>query len=211
MKTLAAHPLPEEGFVGMEIRGDLLTDKENAGAALLDAIKELRGFQEVPIGTYRGFAMSAFYEPFQNTYILNLKGEMTHRVELGTDPRGNLIRIENALNQMPNRLQAVQNQLATLEQQQEAAKAEYGKPFPQEQELAEKTARLIELDLELNLDGRNEPEVVPNDAVAKAAPTIADLIHQKDRPPITELLRMKPPEHDTADRSHTHKITHEAR
>ena len=211
IKTLAEHPLPEEGFIGMEIRGDLLTDKENAGAALLDAIKDLRGFQEVPIGTYRGFAMSAFFEPFQNSYILNLKGEMTHRVELGKDPRGNLIRIENALNQMPNRLQAVQNQLATLEQQQEAAKAEYGKPFPQEQELAEKTARLIELDLELNLDGRNEPEVVPNDAVAKAAPTIADLIHQKDRPPITELLRMKPPEHDTADRSHTHKITHEAR
>jgi len=191
MKTLAAHPLPEEGFVGMEIRGDLLTDKENAGAALLDAIKELRGFQEVPIGTYRGFAMSAFYEPFQNTYILNLKGEMTHRVELGTDPRGNLIRIENALNQMPNRLQAVQNQLATLEQQQEAAKAEYGKPFPQEQELAEKTARLIELDLALNLDGHNEPELVPNDSVAKAAPTIAELMEREDRPPITEILKMK--------------------
>ena len=197
MKTLAAHPLPEEGFVGMEIRGDLLTDKENAGAALLDAIKDLRGFQEVPIGTYRGFAMSAFFEPFQNSYILNLKGEMTHRVELGKDPRGNLIRIENALNQMPNRLQSVQNQLATREQQQAAAKAEYGKPFPQEQELAEKSARLIALDLELNLDGRNEPEAVPNDVVAKRSPSITDFIDKENRPPITALLKMKPPVSDT--------------
>ena len=211
MKTLAAHPLPEEGFVGMEIRGDLLTDKENAGAALLDAIKELRGFQEVPIGTYRGFAMSAFYEPFQNTYILNLKGEMTHRVELGTDPRGNLIRIENALNQMPSRLQAVQNQLATLEQQQEAAKAEYGKPFPQEQELAEKTARLIELDLELNLDGRNEPEAIPSDEVAKRTPTIGELMSREDRPPITEILKMKQPFTDSPDESRHKTHNREAR
>ena len=211
MKTLAAHPLPEEGFTGMEIRGDILTDKENAGAALLDAIKDLRGYEDVPIGTYRGFELSAFFDPFQNKLILNLKGEMTHRVELGKDALGNLTRIENALARMPQRLESVKVQLETLYQQQEAAKAEYGKPFPQEQELAEKTARLIELDLALNLDGRNQPEAVPNDAVAKGAPTIADLIHQKDRPPITELLRMKPPVHNAADRSHTPKITHEAR
>ena len=198
IKTLAAHPLPEEGFVGMEIRGDVLTDKENAGAALLDAIKELRGFQEVPIGSYRGFAMSAFYEPFQNAYILNLKGEMTHRVELGTDPRGNLIRIENALAQMPNRLQSVRNQLETLEQQQTAAKAEYGKPFPQEQELAEKTARLIELDLELNLDGRNEPEAIPSDEVAKREGPLP----KSERPSVLAMLEQKPPPREMPEHPH---------
>jgi len=198
MKTLAAHPLPEEGFVGMEIRGDVLTDKENAGAALLDAIKELRGFQEVPIGSYRGFAMSAFFEPFQNTYILNLKGEMTHRVELGTDPRGNLIRIENSLAQMPNRLQSVHNQLETLEQQQAAAKAEYGKPFPQEQELAEKTARLIELELDLNLDGRNEPEAIPSDEVAKRE----DPLPKSARPSVLALLEQTPPPRETPEHPH---------
>ena len=211
IQTLAAHPLPEEGFVGMEIRGDILTDKENAGAALLDAIKDLRGFQEVPIGTYRGFAMSAFFEPFQNAYILNVKGEMTTRVELGTDPRGNLIRIENALNQLPNRLQAVKNQLTTLEQQQEVARAEYGKPFPQEQELAEKTARLIELDLALNLDGRNEPEAIPSDEVAKREPTIGEWMDRPDRPPITELLKMKQPSADAPDEPRRKTHNHEPR
>ncbi|MGN1307873.1 MAG: helicase-related protein, partial [Faecousia sp.] len=198
MKTLTAHPLPEEGFVGMEIRGDILTDKENAGASLLDAIKELRGFQEMPIGTYRGFAMSAFYEPFQNACILNLKGEMTHRVELGNDPRGNLTRIENSLAQMPNRLQAVQNQLATLEQQQTAAKAEYGKPFPQERELAEKTARLIELDLELNLDGRGNMETIPDDTAAKRDGPLP----KSERPSVLAMLEQKPPSRETSYHPH---------
>ena len=112
---------------------------------------------------------------------------------------------------MPNRLQSVQNQLDTLEQQQSAAKAEYGKPFPQEQELAEKSARLIALDLELNVDGRNEPEAVPNDAIAKQAPTIAELMERKDRPPITEILKMKQPSADSPDVSHHKSHDYETR
>ena len=173
MQTLAAHPLPAEGFVGMEIRGDRLTDKENAGAALLDTCKEVKGKDPVQIGSYRGFTMSVAFDSMWKTYTLTLKGQMTHRVELGSDARGNLVRIENALDKMPERLRSVQEQLENLYNQQAAAKAEVGKPFPQEQELTAKTARLIELDMELNLDGKGQPQ--PEQAIAKSArPSVLD-------------------------------------
>ena len=166
MKTLAEHPHPEDGFAGMEVRGDTLTDKENAGAALLDACKEVKGTDPVPVGSYRGFAMSVQFDAWKQEYTLLLKGQMTHRATLGTDPRGNLTRIDNALSQMPQRLEAVKNQLDNLYQQQAAAKAEVGKPFPQEQELRDKSARLAELDVLLNMDGRGRP--APEAVLAKS-------------------------------------------
>ena len=98
MKTLAEHPHPADGFAGMTVRGDVLTDKENAGAALVDAFKEVKGLEPVPVGSYRGFQMSLTLEDFGRDYVLTLKGQMTHRVTLGKDPRGNLTRIDNALN-----------------------------------------------------------------------------------------------------------------
>ena len=188
MQTLAAHPLPVEGFIGMEIRGDKLTDKENAGAALLDACKEVKGKDPVQIGSYRGFTMSVAFDSFQQEYTLTLRGQMTHRVELGTDARGNLVRIENALEKMPERLRNVQDQLENLYNQQAAAKAEVGKPFPQEQELAEKTARLIELDVELNLDSKGQAQ--PEQAIAKSA-----------RPSVLDKLKA-PPVRGTPDKPH---------
>ena len=166
MKTLAEHPHPEDGFAGMEVRGDTLIDKENAGAALLDACKEVKGSDPVPVGSYRGFAMSVQFDAWKQEYTLLLKGQMTHRATLGTDPRGNLTRIDNALSQMPQRLEAVKNQLDNLYQQQAAAKAEVGKPFPQEQELRDKSARLAELDVLLNMDGRGRP--APEAVLAKS-------------------------------------------
>ena len=188
MQTLAAHPLPAEGFVGMEIRGDRLTDKENAGAALLDTCKEVKGKDPVQIGSYRGFTMSVAFDSMWKTYTLTLKGQMTHRVELGSDARGNLVRIENALDKMPERLRSVQEQLENLYNQQAAAKAEVGKPFPQEQELAAKTARLIELDMELNLDGKGQPQ--PEQAIAKSA-----------RPSVLDRLKV-PPVHSAPEKPH---------
>ena len=188
MQTLAAHPLPAEGFVGMEIRGDQLTDKENAGAALLDTCKEVKGKDPVQIGSYRGFTMSVAFDSMWKTYTLTLKGQMTHRVELGSDARGNLVRIENALDKMPERLRSVQEQLENLYNQQAAAKAEVGKPFPQEQELAAKTARLIELDMELNLDGKGQPQ--PEQAIAKSA-----------RPSVLDRLKA-PPVHGAPEKPH---------
>ena len=188
MQTLAAHPLPAEGFVGMEIRGDRLTDKENAGAALLDTCKEVKGKDPVQIGNYRGFTMSVAFDSMWKTYTLTLKGRMTHRVELGSDARGNLVRIENALDKMPERLRSVQEQLENLYNQQAAAKTEVGKPFPQEQELAAKTARLIELDMELNLDGKGQSQ--PEQAIAKST-----------RPSVLDRLKA-PPVHGALEKPH---------
>ena len=181
METLAAHPHPADGFTGMEIRGDTLTDKENAGAALLDACKEVKGSEPVQIGSYRGFAMFATFDAFQKEYTLQLKGQMTHRTALGADPRGNLTRIDNALSQMPQRLESVKVQLDNLYQQQAAAKEEVGKVFPYEEDLRVKNARLVELDMELNMDSKGQSR--PETAIAK-----------RERPSVlAELKRPVPP------------------
>ena len=191
MKTLAEHPHPEDGFAGMEVRGDTLTDKENAGAALLDACKEVKGSDPVPVGSYRGFAMAVSFDAFRQEYMLLLKGQMTHRAALGTDPRGNLTRIDNALSQMPQRLEAVKNQLGNLYQQQAAAKAEVGKPFPQEQELRDKSARLAELDVLLNMDGRGRP--APEAVLAKSSrPSVLEGLKR----PVPRNPEKKPKHHE---------------
>ena len=171
MKTLEAHPHPKDGFAGMEVKGDLLTDKDNAGAALLEAFKDAKGLELVPIGSYRGFAMSLTVENFGKNFYLTLKGRMSHRVELGKDARGNLVRIDNALAQMPERLQTVQSRLENVQAQLATAKAELGKPFPQEAELREKAARLAELNAELNIDDRTPMERAAETGAAKAART----------------------------------------
>ena len=193
MKTLAVHPLPREGFVGMVIRGDKLTDKENAGAALIDAVKEVKLGEPVEIGSYRGFAMSVEFSSFTKQFMLTLKGAMSHRVELGEDPRGNLTRIENALAKMPERLAAVEAQIDNLYQQQAAAKVEVGKPFPYESDLSAKTARLVELDLQLNLNG-GEPQPQPEQTVAR-----------RERPSILERLRQPLPQR-AGDKRKTHTL-----
>ena len=192
LETLAAHPHPEDGFAGMEIRGDVLTDKENAGAALLDACKEVKGSEPVQIGSYRGFAMTVMFDAWRQEYTLLLKGQMTHRTSLGSDPRGNLTRIDNALAQMPQRLEATKAQLDNLYQQQAAAKEEVGKPFPYEDDLRVKSARLVELDTLLNLDGkgRSQPEAV----IAKSArPSVLDSLKRPVPPRCPE---KKPKQHE---------------
>ena len=166
IQTLAGHPHPTDGFAGMEVKGDLLTDKDNAGAAILEAFKDAKGMEPVPIGSYRGFSMSLTVEDFGRDFILTLKGRMNHRVTLGKDARGNLTRIDNVLSTMPDRLQNVRNTLDALTAQMETAKAELGKPFPQEEELRTKSARLAELNAELNIDERTPMEQMAEDAPA---------------------------------------------
>ncbi|WP_432765083.1 SNF2-related protein [Hungatella hathewayi] len=192
LETLAAHPHPADGFAGMEIRGDVLTDKENAGAALLDACKEVKTSDPVQIGSYRGFTMSVEFQAWKQEYTLLLKGQMTHRATLGTDPRGNLTRIDNALAQMPQRLEAVKNQLENLYQQQVAAKEEVGKPFPFEDDLRVKSARLVELDTLLNIDGKGHAQ--PETVVAKSArPSVLDSLKRPVPPRSPE---KKPKQHE---------------
>lgn len=152
MATLAQHPHPKDGFAGMVVKGDALTDKDNAGAAILEACKDVKGIDPVQIGSYRGFTMSLSVENFGHDFILTLKGQMSHRVTLGQDARGNLTRIENALADMPGRLASVRARLADLHEQVKAAKQALGKPFPQEAELQEKTARLDMLNIQLDMN-----------------------------------------------------------
>ena len=175
MKTLEQHPHPKDGFAGMEVKGDLLTDKDNAGAALLEAFKDAKGLEPVPIGSYRGFSMSLTVENFGKDFILTLKGRMSHRVELGKDARGNLVRIDNALAQMPERYKTVQGRLENVQAQLATAKAELGKPFPQEAELKEKSARLAELNAELNIDDRTPMEQAAENVVAKRPSVLGKL------------------------------------
>ena len=175
MKTLEAHPHPKDGFAGMEVKGDLLTDKDNAGAAILEAFKDAKGLEPVPIGSYRGFSMSLTVENFGKDFILTLKGKMSHRVELGKDARGNLVRIDNALAQMSERYKTVQGRLENVQAQLATAKAELGKPFPQEAELKEKSARLAELNAELNIDDRTPMEQAAENVVAKRPSVLGKL------------------------------------
>ena len=175
MKTLEQHSHPKDGFAGMEVKGDLLTDKDNAGAAILEAFKDAKGLEPVPIGSYRGFSMSLTVENFGKDFILTLKGKMSHRVELGKDARGNLVRIDNALAQMPERYKTVQGRLENVQAQLATAKAELGKPFPQEAELKEKSARLAELNAELNIDDRTPMEQAAENVVAKRPSVLGKL------------------------------------
>ena len=175
MKTLEQHPHPKDGFAGMEVKGDFLTDKDNAGAAILEAFKDAKGLEPVPIGSYRGFSMSLTVENFGKDFILTLKGRMSHRVELGKDARGNLVRIDNALAQMPERYKTVQGGLENVQAQLATAKAELGKPFPQEAELKEKSARLAELNAELNIDDRTPMEQAAENVVAKRPSVLGKL------------------------------------
>ena len=155
--TVEAHPLPEQDFIGMTIYGAGYTETKTAGEKILTQCKHVHDEKDKPIGTYRGFDMSLMYNPFTNQYMLTLKGAMSHQVELGTDPRGIITRIDNALAGIPKRIEGVQNRLTDLNQQMATARSELGKPFPQEDELRTKSARLAELDAKLNMD-RPAPE-----------------------------------------------------
>ena len=167
LETRSNHPLPSEGFVGMEVLGHTFSDKEEAGKAILEAVKTVVDMKSVRIGHYRGFEMSLELSAFGREYILTLRGRMAHFTTLGSDPRGNIQRIDNTLGSMESRLKTVQDQIATLQKEQEAAKEEIAKPFAQEDELREKSARLIELDTLLDI-GKGSPEVMPEGAEPEA-------------------------------------------
>lgn len=199
MKTLAEHPHPEDGFAGMTVRGDVLTDKENAGAALLDAMKEAKGLEPVPIGSYRGFQMSLTLENFGKDYVLTLKGKMTHRVDLGKDAKGNLIRIDNALNNIPTRLDNAKAQLENTYAQMESARAELGKPFPQEEELQRKSARLAELNIALNIDDRSPIEQVMD----SDEPVV---VAKRERPSVLDRLHGNTPQKEADGKKKTHEL-----
>ena len=150
--ALEEHPLPEKDFVGMTVHGEQITDKAEAGKAIVTACNNAARGESVDIGNYRGLNMSVQYNMLDGKFQLTLRGAVSHRLDVGTSPEGNILRIENALAQIPKRLTDAKDHLATTQQQMVAAKAEIGKPFPQENELRTKSARLAELDAALNID-----------------------------------------------------------
>ena len=155
----AAHPQGKEEFCGMTIRGVTYDEKKTAGERLVLACSELPNAEEKVIGSYRGFELSLRFDTFRSEYQAILKGQRRYPVPLGTDPLGNIIRLDNSLNNFPERITAAENELDTLHQQQAAAQIEVEKPFPQEEELAEKSARLAELNAQLDVDEKShEPE-----------------------------------------------------
>ena len=155
----AAHPQVQEGFCGMTIKGVTYDEKKTAGERLVLACSELPNAEEKAIGSYRGFELSLRFDTFRSEYQALLKGQRKYTVPLGTDPLGNIIRLDNSLNNFPERINSAENELATLHQQQAAAQIEVEKPFPQEEELAEKSARLAELNAQLDVDEKShEPE-----------------------------------------------------
>ena len=155
----AAHPQGKEEFCGMTIKGVAYDEKKTAGERLVLACSGLPNAEEKVIGSYRGFELSLRFDTYRSEYQALLKGQRKYTVSLGTDPLGNIIRLDNSLNNFPERITAAENELDTLHQQQAAAQIEVEKPFPQEEELAEKSARLAELNAQLDVDEKShEPE-----------------------------------------------------
>ena len=181
MALLEAHPLPKDGFVGMVIKGKRIVDKEAAGKMLLEACR--LSPHDMELGEYRGMKMTVDYDSYRQEVKLVLHGEMSHTVTMGTDVYGNLTRIENALANMPQKLEKAEERIAELERQTEQARAELGKPFAQEKELEAKAARLAELNAALNIDERRkEPmEKRPMKDVLKAYQERADAQRQGEK------------------------------
>ena len=156
IQTVTTYPQIEEGFCGMEILGRQYEEKLDAGEMILAACKETKNSEPVTLGSYRGFQMELSYNAFGSQFEITLRGAGSHRVELGTDARGNIIRLDNALSNIPEKLERAKAQLENLNTQQEATRHEIGKPFPQEKELTEKSLRLAELDAALNMEDSTE-------------------------------------------------------
>lgn len=189
LDTLAAHPVPEKDFVGIEVLGHHYTDRLEAGNAMIAACKEAGRSGKLMAGHYRGLEMMLMYDPFDQKFKLTLQGGMHHAVELGNDPRGNLQRMENALAMIPLRMATQRDQLNNIHAQIKAAEEEKGRPFPQEEELRTKSERLAQLDAELNID---KPRTAPEEErIAKVArPSLREQL----KAPRFRSASKKPPE-----------------
>ena len=156
-----AHPQDKENFCGMTIKGMVFDEKKAAGERLMLACKEMPNADMMLLGTYRGFELNIRFDSFKNEHQIVLRGELSYSVPLGDDPRGNIVRLDNAIGNFADRIADADAALDSLEQQKQAAEVEIAKPFAQEEELQTKSARLAELDALLNMEhqsSRTEPE-----------------------------------------------------
>ena len=156
VQLAAAHPKPQEGFVGITILDQPYADKEAAGKAILDVCTKMTGSDAVFLGQYRGFSLVLSYDGPSNEYRMTMKGTLSHTAVLGADVFGNLTRMDNVIDGLSGKLEAVHAELADTQVQLENARTELAAPFAREAELAEKTARLKELNILLNMDQKDK-------------------------------------------------------
>ena len=167
----AAHPQDKENFCGMTIKGMVYDDKKAAGERLLLARQEMPNADMMLLGTYRGFELNIRFDSFRNEHQAVLRAELSYPVSLGDDARGNITRLDNAIDNFADRIADAENALQNLEQQKQAAEVEVAKPFAQEKELAEKSARLAELNALLNIDrDRSSSQDAPEETEETEAP-----------------------------------------
>nr|WP_243238108.1 DUF3849 domain-containing protein [Roseburia zhanii] len=160
-------PEDKEQFF-MQVGGKPYTDKKEAGTAIIAMCKEIKGINaSADVGEYLGFKLNVTFDSFNNKFVMNVKGAMSHPMEVGSDPLGNITRINNVLEAMPSQLEEAQMKLSNVKHQLETAKAEVDKPFPQEAELAEKLERLAELNSLLNMDEKGDDAIGMDDEAAE--------------------------------------------
>lgn len=149
-------PLDRETFPEMQIHDVVYTEKKEAGQAIIEACKAMKSADAVLIGRYRGFPMKLSYDSFQKVFVISMYGKQVYHVPLGTDIHGNITRLDNKIQELPDKMLRCQDKLENLKVQLENAKEEAQKEFPQEEELAEKIARLGELNVLLDMDKKDQ-------------------------------------------------------
>ena len=184
----AAHPQDKENFCGMTIKGMVYDDKKAAGERLLLARQEMPNADMMLLGTYRGFELNIRFDSFKNEHQAVLRAELSYPVSLGDDARGNITRLDNAIDNFADRIADAENALQNLEQQKQAAEVEVAKPFAQEEELAEKSARLAELNALLNIDrdrssSQDAPEETEETETPATRPSVLAALGEKTKQP----------------------------
>ena len=184
----AAHPQDKENFCGMTIKGMVYDDKKAAGERLLLARQEMPSADMMLLGTYRGFELNIRFDSFKNEHQAVLRAELSYPVSLGDDARGNITRLDNAIDNFADRIADAENALQNLEQQKQAAEVEVAKPFAQEEELAEKSARLAELNALLNIDrdrssSQDVPEETEETEIPATRPSVLAALGEKTNQP----------------------------
>ena len=187
-ETAAAHPQDKENFCGMTIKGMMFDDKKAAGERLLLARQEMPNADMMLLGTYRGFELNIRFDSFKNEHQAVLRAELSYPVSLGDDARGNITRLDNAIDNFADRIADAENALQNLEQQKQAAEVEVAKPFAQEEELAEKSARLAELNALLNIDrdrssSQDAPEETEETETPATRPSVLAALGEKTNQP----------------------------
>ena len=184
----AAHPQDKENFCGMTIKGMVYDDKKAAGERLLLARQEMPNADMMLLGTYRGFELNIRFDSFKNEHQAVLRAELSYPVSLGDDARGNITRLDNAIDNFADRIADAENALQNLKQQKQAAEVEVAKPFAQEEELAEKSARLAELNALLNIDrdrssSQDAPEETEETETPATRPSVLAALEEKVNQP----------------------------